>query len=87
MSKIHKVSPEVREQIIGRIKNDGLSVKQAAEEHGITDRAIYNWLGAGVDSQPTILEYHKLKKENQALKEMLGEATMSLAKAQKKLWS
>lgn len=84
MSKIHKVSQEVREQIIGRIKNDGISVKQAAEEHGVTDRAVYNWLGAGVSGQPTILEYNKLKKENHALKAMLGEATMSLAQAQKK---
>lgn len=44
-----KIAPEVREQIINRIKNEGVSVAQAAKEHGVSDASIYNWIGAKVD--------------------------------------
>ena len=83
MKKKTKVSLDVREQIINRIKNDGISVKQAAEEHGVTDRAVYNWISRGVKNQPSALDYARLKRENQSLKEMLGEATLELKRAQK----
>lgn len=83
MKKINKVSPDVREQIINRIKNDGVSVKQAAEEHGISDRAIYNWLDKGVGGRPGALDYAKLLRENKALKEMLGEVILELKRSQK----
>ena len=73
----------MREQIINRIRNDGVSIKQAAEDHGITERCIYNWLNKGVGGVPTALDYAKLLRENKALKEMLGEATLELKRAQK----
>jgi transposase-like protein len=84
MKKSHKVSLDVKEQILNRIKNEGLSVKQVAEEHGLNTRTIYSWLSRGVAGQPSLIEYSKLKKENQVLKEMLGEVTMELKRSQKK---
>lgn len=83
MKKQTKISPDLREQIINRIKNEGVSIKQVAEEHGITDRAIYNWLNKGVGGVPSALDYAKLRRENQSLKEMLGEVTLELKRAQK----
>ena len=32
----YKVSPEVKQQILKRIKEEGVSVTQAAEEHGLS---------------------------------------------------
>ena len=83
MKKQNKISKEVKDQILDRVKNQGVGVKQAAEEHGISDRTIYGWLTKGVSGQPTIIEYTRLKRENQALKEMLGEVTMELKRSQK----
>jgi len=83
MTKFYKVSSDVKEQILNRIKNEGISVKQAAEDHGLSTRTIYGWLSKGVAGQPSLVEYSKLKKENQALKEMLGEVTMELKRSQK----
>lgn len=83
MKKSHKVSLDVKEQILNRIKNEGLSVKQVAEEHGLSNRTIYGWLSKGVAGQPSLADYAKLKRENQALKEMLGEVTMELKRSQK----
>lgn len=77
------VSQEVREQIIKRIKEDGQPVAQVAEEHGLKPSIIYQWIKRQVTAPPSILEVARLKRENQALKELIGEITMEL-KAEKK---
>lgn len=84
MKKSHRVSLDVKEQVLNRIKNEGASVKKIAEEHGLNIGTVYGWLSKGVAGQPSLVEYSKLKKENQALKEMLGEVTMELKRSQKK---
>jgi transposase-like protein len=63
MKKSHKVSLDVKEQILNRIKNEGLSVNKVAEEHGLNTRTIYNWLSKGVAGQPSLIEYSKLKRD------------------------
>ena len=54
MKKTHRIAPEVREQILKRIKEEGDSVAQAAKEHGISDVMIYRWLGKGLKEAPTL---------------------------------
>lgn len=78
------VSKEVKEQILKRIKDDGVPVAQAAEEHGLKPRVIYQWISRGVTAPPSILEVSRLKRENQALKELIGEITMELRLEKKK---
>lgn len=82
--KIHRTSKEVRDQIIKRIKEEGVSVTQAAEEHGVSTQSIYGWLTKGVSKNPSWLEFAKLKKENKSLLELVGEITMKLSATQKK---
>jgi transposase-like protein len=82
--KKHRIAPEVREQIINRIKNDGVSVAQAAKEHGISDQTIYGWISKKVEGQPTLSEMIRLKKENQQLLTLVGEMTLKLSETQKK---
>jgi transposase-like protein len=80
----HRITPEMREQIINRVKNDGVNIKQVAEEHGITDSSIYKWLGKGVEGTPSLLEYAKLKRENDELLKLVGLMTLKLSETQKK---
>lgn len=47
--KKHRIAPDVREQIINRIKNDGVTVGQAAKDHGISDQTIYGWIAKKVE--------------------------------------
>jgi transposase-like protein len=82
--KKHRIAPDVKEQIISRIKNDGVSVAQAAKDHGISDQTIYGWIAKKVDGQPTISELLRLKKENAQLLQLVGEITLKLSEAQKK---
>jgi transposase-like protein len=82
--KKHRIAPEVREQVINRIKNDGVSVVQAAKEHGISEATIYGWISKKVEGQPTLSEIIRLKRENEQLKILLGEITLKLSESQKK---
>jgi transposase-like protein len=82
--KRHKIAPDVKEQIINRIKNDGISVVEAAKEHGVSDATIYTWIAKRVEGQPTLSENLKLKRENEQLKMLLGEITLKLSETQKK---
>ena len=82
--KGYKIAPEIKEQIINRIKNDGISVADVAKDHGISTKTIYHWLGAQASSTVSLLEYNKLKKENDTLKQLLGEITLKMTMDKKR---
>ncbi len=84
MGKPHRIAPDVKEQILKRIKGDGVSVAQAAKDHGIHETTIYGWLSSGVSAIPTLRELRSLRKENDMLKTLVGELTIKLSHAQKK---
>lgn len=79
-----KISSEVKDQIINRIKNDGVTVVQAAKEHGIAEGTIYTWIAKRVEGNPTLAENIKLKRENDQLYKLVGEITLKLSETQKK---
>ena len=78
------VSKDVKEQILKRIKEEGVPVKQLAEEHGLKARSIYQWISRGVTAPPSVLEVAKLRRENQALKELIGQITLDMSMTKKK---
>ena len=82
--KRHKIAPELKEQIINRIINEGVSVTEAAKDHGVSDVTIYSWIAKKVDGQPTLSENIKLKRENEQLFKFVGEMTLKLSETQKK---
>ena len=82
--KKHRIALEVREQIISRIKNDGVSVASAAKEHGISEATIYGWLGSKADGIPSVLEFAKLRRERDELLRLVGEITLQLSESKKK---
>ncbi len=79
-----RIAPEIKEQIIGRIKNDGISVSQAAKDHGISTGTIYLWLGATAQNLVSIVEHNKIKKENVLLKALVGELSLKLSTQEKR---
>lgn len=82
--KKYRIAKEVKDQVLKRIKDEGVPVLKAAEEHGISTHTIYRWLTKGASANPSWNEIAKLKKENKALLELVGEITMKLSCAQKK---
>ncbi len=82
--KKHRIAPEMKEQIINRIKNDGVSVADAARDHGVSEATIYGWIAKKVEGQPTMSELLKLKRENAQLITLVGEMALKLSETQKK---
>ncbi len=82
--KRQKIAPELKEQIINRIKNEGVTVMQAAKDHGLAEGTIYAWIAKKVEGGPTVSEIIRLKKENAQLFQLLGEITLKLSETQKK---
>lgn len=80
----HRIAPDMKTQIISRIKNDGISVVDAAKDHGVSENTIYGWIAKKVEGQPSISEIVRLKKENRELLMLVGEMTLKLSEAQKK---
>ena len=83
-NKKHRIANEVRADIIRRVKEEGVSVAQAAKDHGIHETTIYNWLSAGASSAPSWSEFSRIQKQNRELFEVVGELTVKLSQAQKK---
>ena len=73
--KKYRIAPELKEQIINRIKNDGITVVQAAKDHGVSEATIYGWIAKKTEGQPSLSEILKLKNENAQLLQLVGEIT------------
>ena len=78
-----KITPETKTEVLEKIKNEGLSVKDAATLYGISTKVIYQWLGNKTSSDPNILELNKLRKEVKMLRELIGKLTVELEKLKK----
>lgn len=59
---------ELKEQVIQRVRNEGISGAQAARDHGIPTSTVYSWLSAKLKIPSNILQINKLKRENAELK-------------------
>lgn len=78
-----KIDPAIKDRIINKIKNDGLTVREASKEFGISTNAIYNWIGAKGRSDPGALEMSKLRRENEALKQIIGQLLLDSERGKK----
>jgi transposase-like protein len=74
----------VKADIIRRIKEEGITVVQAAKDHGLHETTIYGWIGAGAQGAPSWSEFAKLQKQNRELLALVGEITLQLSNTQKK---
>ena len=72
------ISNEQKEQIIKEIKEEGKRVVDVASAHGVSTKAVYNWLSRGVKGDSSALEIAKLKRELDAVYGVLGKVTAEL---------
>ena len=79
-----KIIPkELEEQILKRIKEEGVTVVQASADHGISTKTIYNWMRNKGVQGANILEIAKLKRENKEPLEIIRKLTHDLSRAKK----
>ena len=78
------IPKETKEQILHRIKDEGITVSQDAAEHGISTKTIYNWMRSSTIVDHSVLEINRLKRENKELAELIGHLTLNLERTKKK---
>lgn len=81
----YRISSDVKEQVLKRIKEEGISITKASEEHGISTHTIYRWLTGTITNNPSWQEFNKVKKQNRELLALVGELTIKLSQTQKKI--
>jgi len=77
-----RISQEIKEKIVNRIKNEGISAPAAAKEFSISVGTIYAWLGKGKIGADT-LKVGKLQRENNELKMIIAELMLESGKGKK----
>lgn len=77
------IPKEIKEQILKRIKEEGITVAQAALDAGISSKTIYNWMRSKNLSDGSVLEISRLKRENRELAEIIGRLTHNLTRSKK----
>lgn len=77
------VAKEVKEEVLAKVKA-GVSIQELGQTYGISIKTIYGWLRWTTTNKVSWMEYLKLKKENQQLKEIVGVLSLELEKVKKK---
>lgn len=64
---------ELKEEIINKIKAEGITAVEAAKRYGIDVNNIYRWVSQGVaGARGSLFEINRLKRENRELKQIIG---------------
>lgn len=65
MGTSHVIPKETKEQILNRIKNEGVTAAVAAKDAGISANTVYGWLSKAVNGQNNngTVEIVRLKRE------------------------
>jgi len=82
--KGYRISKEIKDEIITKIKHEGLSVTDAGTQYGVNTKTIYSWLGTKARGTVSVLGHNKLKKENELLKQIIGDLTIKMSMDAKK---
>jgi len=75
---------ELKEEIIGKIKTEGIPAVEAAKRYGIDVNNIYRWVSQGMGgARGNVWEINQLKRENKSLKQLIGQLMFEREKGKK----
>lgn len=79
-----KIIPkEIKTEILAKVKG-GEKVAELARQYAISDKSIYTWLHLETgDYVVSIVQYNRLKRENEELKKLIGELSLKLSLGEK----
>lgn len=60
-----------------------MTVFQASPTYAISTKTIYTWLANQTRQEISVLEYNRLKRENEELKRIIGIITLELERGKK----
>jgi transposase-like protein len=79
-----KIIPaEIKTEVLAKVKS-GEKVLALADQYGISDKTIYTWLRQStLEPVVSVVQYNKLKRENEELKKLVGEISLTLSLGKK----
>lgn len=77
-----RVPIETKREVLDKVKN-GMSIADAAKQYALSTKTIYAWLSNQVRPEISIIEYNRLKRENEELKRIVGIITLELERGKK----
>lgn len=79
-----KIIPaEIKAEVLAKAKA-GEKVAALANQYGISVKTIYTWLRVDTGEQVvSIVQYNRLKRENEELKKLVGEISLALSLGKK----
>jgi len=73
-----RVAKEIKTEIIAKVQA-GERVIELAEQYAVSTKTIYGWLRQDSGEEVvSVLQYNKLKRENEELKRLIGELTLDM---------
>ena len=80
------ITPEIRAKILSSIKDDGVSIGEAAKPYDLSADTIKKWLRGTVENSHTSSsELQRLRRENEMLKQIIGNLMLERDLAKKNL--
>lgn len=77
------VSKDIREEILQKIK-EGQKAPGLASQYGISAKTIYAWLSKLVTPEITLVEYNRVRRENEELKKIIGMMALDIEQEKKR---
>ena len=73
-----RIAKEIKDEVIAKVQA-GERVADLAQQYGISTKTIYGWLRLDTgEAVVSVLQYNKLKRENEELERLIGELTLNM---------
>lgn len=77
-----RVPNETKQEVLSKVKS-GQTVSEVAKQYAVSTKTIYTWLQNETRPAISILEYNRIRKENEELKKIIGIITLELERGKK----
>lgn len=77
-----RIPVEIKKEILAKVKS-GQTVAEAAKQYALSTKTIYTWLVNETRPEMSVLEYNRLRRENEELKRIIGLITLELERGKK----
>ena len=78
------IAKDIKDEILRRVKEDGITVPVAAAAAGVSPTTVYGWLSKESEKTGTSqIELARLRRENQGLYEIIGKLTVVVEKSKR----
>lgn len=77
-----RIPVETKNEILAKVKG-GQTVLEAANQYAVSTKTIYGWLSQETRPEISVLEYNRIKRENEELKRIIGLITLELERGKK----